>query len=56
MAAVPHHVSVVGVEKANQRSEAFLNHASYLLQSKKQLETNLDDINQTADVHGHKYL
>ena len=56
MAAVPHHVSVVGVEKANQRSEAFLNHASYLLQGKKQLETNLDDINHTADVHGHKYI
>lgn len=56
VAAVPHHVSVVGVEKANQRSEAFLNHASYLLQGKKQLETKLDDINHTADVHWHKYI
>ena len=55
VAAVPHHVSVVGVEEANQTSEAFLNHASYLLQGKKQLKTNLDDINHTADVHGHKY-
>lgn len=55
VAAVPHHVSVVGVEEANQTSEAFLNHASYLVQGKRQLKTNLDDINHTADVHGHKY-
>ena len=55
--AVPHHVSVVGVEEANQTSEAFLNHASYLLQGKKkQLKTNLDDINHTAEVPGYKYI
>ena len=58
VAAVPHHVKVVGVEKANQTCEAFLNHASYPLQGKKkkQLETNLDDINHTADACGPKYI
>ena len=54
--AVPHHVRVVGVEEPNQTSEAFLNHASYLLQGKKQLKTNLDDMNHTAEVPGYKYI
>ena len=65
---MPRHVSVVGVEEENQTSEAFLNDASYLLQGKKkkqfktnykvkkQLKTNLDDINHTAEVPGYKYI
>lgn len=40
VAAVPHRVSVVGVEKANQTCEAFLNHASYPLQGKKKTAWN----------------
>ena len=31
VAAVAHHVHVVGAEEANPTSEAFLNNASYLL-------------------------